>query len=221
MGRFVGIGEAAAALGVSITTLRRWEASGKLAAEHTAGGHRRYDLAKLKPELFRAEADAQRRTVAYARVSSHDQKDDLERQKQVLELYCARQGWTFEVIADLGSGMNYHKKGLKKLLEAIIDGQIGRLVITHKDRLLRFGAELVFAICEAKKVEVIILNQGSQSDASPAQQGNDADPTFEEDLAKDVLEIITVFSARLYGSRSGKNQKLLDDVKKVVEEAQC
>ena len=208
MVRFVGIGEAAAALGVSITTLRRWEASGKLAAEHTAGGHRRYDLAKLKPELFRAEADAQRRTVAYARVSNHDQKDDLERQKQVLELYCARQGWTFEVIADLGSGMNYQKKGLKKLLEAIIDGQIGRLVITHKDRLLRFGAELVFAICEAKNVEVIILNQGE-------------DPTFEEDLAQDVLEIITVFSARLYGSRSGKNQKLLDDVKKVVEEAQC
>ena len=208
MVRFVGIGEAAAALGVSITTLRRWEASGKLAAEHTAGGHRRYDLAKIKPELFRAAAESSRRSVAYARVSSHDQKDDLERQKQLLELYCARQGWTFEVIADLGSGMNYQKKGLKKLLEAIIDGQIGRLVITHKDRLLRFGAELVFAICEAKNVEVIILNQGE-------------DPTFEEDLAKDVLEIITVFSARLYGSRSGKNQKFLDDVKKVVEEAQC
>ena len=208
MVRFVGIGEAAAALGVSITTLRRWEASGKLAAEHTAGGHRRYDLAKIKPELFRAAAESSRRSVAYARVSSHDQKDDLERQKQVLELYCARQGWTFEVIADLGSGMNYQKKGLKKLLEAIIDGQIGRLVITHKDRLLRFGAELVFVICEAKNVEVVILNQGE-------------DTTFEEDLAKDVLEIITVFSARLYGSRSGKNQKLLDDVKKVVEEAQC
>ena len=156
MERLVSIGEAAKALGVSITTLRRWEASGRLAAEYTAGGHRRYDLAKLKPELFRAAADTQRRTVAYARVSSHDQKDDLERQKQVLELNCARQGWTFEVIADLGSGMNYHKKGLKKLLEAIIDGQIGRLVITHKDRLLRFGAELVFAICEAKGVEVVV-----------------------------------------------------------------
>jgi len=62
-----------------------------------------------------------RRTVAYARVSSHDQKDCLERQKQVLELYCARQGWTFEVIADLGSGMNYYKKGLKRLLSEIID----------------------------------------------------------------------------------------------------
>jgi len=163
MERFVSIGEAASALGVSITTLRRWEASGKLVPEYTPGGHRRYDLAKLRPEMFRAEADAARRTVAYARVSSHDQKDDLERQKQVLELYCARQGWTFEVIADLGSGMNYHKKGLKRLLNAVIDGQIGRLVITHKDRLLRFGAELVFAICEAKNVEVVILNQGEDT----------------------------------------------------------
>ncbi|ANB01032.1 IS607 family transposase [Ectothiorhodospira sp. BSL-9] len=206
MKRLVSIGEAAKALGVSITTLRRWEASGRLVPEHTAGGHRRYDLAKLRPEMFRAEEDTGRRTVAYARVSSHDQKEDLERQKQVLELYCAQQGWTFELISDLGSGMNYHKKGLKRLLDAIIDGEVGRLVITHKDRLLRFGAELVFALCEAREVEVVILNQGE-------------DTTFEEDLAKDVLEIITVFSARLYGSRSRKNQKLLDGVKKAVEDA--
>ena len=96
----------------------------------------------------------------------------------------------------------------EKLLEAIIDGQIGRLVITHKDRLLRFGAELVFAICEARQVEVVILNQGE-------------DTTFEEDLAKDVLEIITVFSARLYGSRSRKSQKLLDGVRQAVEASQC
>jgi predicted site-specific integrase-resolvase len=193
-------------LGVSITTLRRWESEGKLVAEHTPGGHRRYDLAKLRPEQFRAEREASRKTIAYARVSSHDQKDDLEGQKQVLELYCARQGWTFEVIADLGSGMNYHKKGLKRLLSALLDDEIGRLVIAHKDRLLRLGAELVFAICAAKKVEVVILNQGE-------------DTTFEEDLAQDVLEIITVFSARLYGSRSHKNQKLLDGVKRAVEES--
>ncbi|MDL2410978.1 IS607 family transposase, partial [Rhizobium calliandrae] len=90
----------------------------------------------------------------------------------------------------------------------IINGSVGRLVISHKDRLLRFGAELVFAICEAKNVEVVILNQGE-------------DTTFEEDLAKDVLEIVTVFSARLYGSRSHKNQKLLDAVNKAVEDSQC
>jgi len=207
MERLVGIGDAARALGVSITTLRRWEASGKLLAIHTVGGHRRYDLAKLKPELFHAASQAERSTIAYARVSSHDQKDDLERQKQVLELYCARQGWTFELVSDLGSGMNYQKKGLRRLLGSVIDGKVGRLVITHKDRLLRFGAELVFAICEAKNVEVVILNQGEDS-------------TFEEDLAKDVLEIITVFSARLYGSRSRKNQKLLDGVRQAVEAVQ-
>jgi len=207
MERLVGIGDAAQALGVSITTLRRWEATGKLAAIHTAGGHRRYDLAKLKPDLFHTVSQVERRTIAYARVSSHDQKDDLERQCRVLELYCARQGWTFELVSDLGSGMNYHKKGLRRLLGSIIDGNVGRVVITHKDRLLRFGAELVFAICEAKNVEVVILNQGE-------------DTTFEEDLAKDMLEIITVFSARLYGSRSRKNQKLLDGVRQAVEASQ-
>jgi excisionase family DNA binding protein len=209
MERFLSIGEAAKALGVSITTLRRWEASGRISAEHTVGGHRRYDLARIRPDLVHVDKMASRQTIAYARVSSHDQKNDLERQKQVLELYCARQGWTFEVIADLGSGMNYHKKGLRRLLASIISGDAGRLVITHKDRLLRFGAELVFAICEAKQVEVVILNHGE-------------DTSFEEDLAKDVLEIITVFSARLYGSRSRKNQKLIDNIKAAVEDtASC
>jgi predicted site-specific integrase-resolvase len=111
------------------------------------------------------------------------------------------------VIADLGSGMNYRKKGLKKLLEGIIEGEIGRLVLTHKDRLLRFGAELVFSICEEKEVEVVLINQGDE-------------PSFEEELAHDVLEIITVFSARLYGSRSRKNKKLIGDMKQAVENAQ-
>lgn len=207
MDRYVAIGEASKALGVSITTLRRWEEEGKLIPQRTAGRQRRYDLAKLKPELFHA-APSERKTIAYARVCSHDQKDDLERQKQVLELYCAKQGWTFEVVADLGSGMNYNKKGLKRLLDEVIEGRVGRLVIAHKDRLLRLGAELIFAICEAKEVEVLILNKGVET-------------SFEEDLAKDVLEIITVFSARLYGSRSRKNQKLLDGVKQAVQAASC
>ena len=205
MDKLVPISGAADVLGVSVTTLRRWEREGRLKSDRTHAGHRRYDLSKIKPELFHTDASG-RKTIAYARVSSHDQKTDLERQKQVLELYCPRQGWTFEVVADLGSGMNYHKKGLKRLLNDLLAGKIGRLVIAHKDRLLRFGAELIFAICAAKNVEVVILNQGE-------------DTTFEEDLAKDVLEIITVFSARLYGSRSRKNQKLLDGVKQAVEEA--
>ena len=206
MDRLLWIGEAAELLGVSITTLRRWEKTGRLIPERS-GTHRRYRLSQINPALAR-NAEAERRTVAYARVSSHDQKDDLERQKQVLELYCAAQGWTFDIIADLGSGMNYHKKGLKQLLGIILEGKVSRLVVTHKDRLLRFGAELVFAICEAKNVEVVILNRG-------------IDTTFEEDLAKDVLEIITVFSARLYGSRSHKNAKLIQGIKDAVEEHQA
>ncbi|QSR85740.1 IS607 family transposase [Methylacidimicrobium sp. B4] len=206
--KLVSIHEAAEFLGVCAQTLRRWEREGKLIPdERTTGRRRRYDLARLRPEQFHS-AESERQTIAYARVSRPDQKDDLERQKQVLELSCARQGWRFEVISDLGSGMNDHKKGLKKLLDAVLDGKVGRLVITHKDRLLRFGAELVFAICEAKGVEVVILNQGE-------------DTTFEEDLAEDVLEIITVFSARLYGSRSRKSQKLLEGIRAAVEAAQC
>jgi putative resolvase len=207
MDRFVGIGQAAKALGVSISTLRRWEAEGKIKPSRTEGGTRRYDLAVLQPELAHA-APSDRRTIAYARVSSHDQKADLERQKQVLELYCAKQGWTYEIVSDLGSGMNYRKKGLQRLLDDIINGSVGRLVITHKDRLLRFGAELVFSICEVKRVEVVILNQGE-------------DASFEEDLAKDVLEIITVFSARLYGARSRKNAKLLSGIKQAVKESEA
>lgn len=204
MDRLLSISEAAELLGVSATTLRRWDEAGTLVAQRTQGGKRRYSLQSLRPDLVRNDP-ASLKTLAYARVSSHGQKDDLERQKAVLEMYCASHGWEFELLTDLGSGMNYHKKGLKKLIETILDGQVKRLVITHKDRLLRFGAELIFSICEAKEVEVIILNKGE-------------DTSIEEDLAKDVLEIINVFSARLYGARSGKNKKLIDSVKRTVEQ---
>lgn len=204
MGKLLSIGAAAYALGVSTGTLRRWEASGRLVPARTEGGQRRYDLAALKPGMTH-RAPTARKTIAYARVSSHDQKEDLARQTQVLELYCARQGWEFELIDDLGSGMNYQKKGLSRLLGALIDGEVGRLVLVHKDRLARFGAELVFAICQAREVEVVIINQGEDS-------------TFEEELANDVLEIVTVFSARLYGH---KNRKLIDGVRAAVKDVQC
>lgn len=203
MNKFIGIGKAAQTLGVSTQTLRRWERTGRLVPERTRGGQRRYDLHLLRPHIAHA-SKTNITTIAYARVSSLDQKTDLERQKQMLEMYCAANGWAFEIISDLGSGMNYHKKGLKVLLEKIIEGKIGRLVITHKDRLLRFGAELIFALCSHKNIEIVIINQGDQ-------------PSFEEELAQDVLEIITVFSARLYGSRSRKNKKLIEDLKQVVE----
>ena len=204
MSKLLSIKQTANQLGVSVSTLRRWDETGVLVAQRTPKGHRRYDLSKINPNLTRNKVEQQRKTIAYARVSSHDQKSDLQRQIEILELYCSAQGWSFEVISDLGSGMNYHKKGLKRLLDDILDNKIDRLVLTHKDRLLRFGAELVFALCEARQVEVVIINQGENL-------------SFEEELAQDVLEIITVFSARLYGSRSKKNKKLIEAVKASLE----
>ena len=204
MGNKVGIGEASKALGVKPITLRRWEEAGKIEVERTPKGHRRYDLSKLYGITPRPAA-ANRPTNANARVSSHDQKSDLVRQIALLESYCAANGWSYEVIQDLGSGLNYSKKGLQTLIKRICRGDIGRLVIVHKDRLLRFGSELIFSLCEAFETEVVIINQGE-----PA--------SFEEELAQDVLEIITVFSARLYGSRSHKTQKLTDALKEAAKE---
>lgn len=88
----------------------------------------------------------------------------------------------------------------------ILERKIQRLVITHKDRLLRFGAELIFALCQAQQVEIVIINQGEEY-------------SFEEELAKDVLEIITVFSARLYGARSHKNKKLVEAAKALIDDS--
>jgi putative resolvase len=200
----ISIGKAAKELGVTRETLRRWEEDGKIVAERTPKGHRRYDQAALLQVVPKKSFD-EKRTVAYARVSSHDQKEDLVRQIAVLESFCASHGWKFEVLQDLGSGLNYGKKGLKRLIKEICLRSVERLVITHKDRLLRFGAELIFSLCEQFGVEVIIVNQSENS-------------TFEDDLVQDVLEIITVFSARLYGSRSRKNIKLIEALQDAAKE---
>ena len=200
--RLVKIGAAAKMLGTTPGQLRKWEANGELLpARKTQGGTRYYAIADLFGRSAAASPAAaspeEPLTVCYARVSSHDQKADLDRQQAALEAYCATKGWRTRVIRDLGSGMNYRKKGLQELLELILRRRFERLVITHKDRLLRFGAELVFRLCELQGIEIVIVHQGEQ-------------PSFEEELAQDVLEIITVFSARLYGSGSHQSKKLLD-----------
>ena len=197
--RLVKIGEAARLLGTDHSTLRKWESTGELLpSRKTKGGTRYYDVAELMG--FSNEAAP---TLCYCRVSSHDQKSDLDRQQELLEAYCTAKGWRTQVIRDLGSGMNYRKKGLNQLLELVMKRQIKRLVLSHKDRLLRFGAELVFSLCDIQGIEIVIIHKGDQ-------------PSFEEELANDVLEIITVFSARLYGSRSKKHKKMLETLKDVA-----
>jgi putative resolvase len=193
------ISEAADMIGVSVDTLRRWEREGKITSERTEGGHRRYDLSNI---IGKAKEGT---TILYARVSTRPQKKDLERQILVLESYAKNQGWNYITIKDLGSGVNYNKKGLHKLLTMISSGEVCRLVLTNKDRLLRFGSELVFSLCDIYGVEVVILNR------TP-------DETPEEELVKDVLEIITVFAAKLHGLRSHQNVKLLqENLQKLVD----
>ena len=121
-------------------------------------------------------------------------------------MYCAEHGYKYELITDLGSGMNYYKKGLTNLINQILHDEVKRLVITHKDRLLRFGAELIFSICEAKEVEVVIINKGQEIAST------------DEELTQDVQEFITVLSSRLYGLNSKKNQKLIDNLSKAVND---
>lgn len=205
----LSIGDAAKELGVSVKTLRRWADANKIRSVRSPSGHRRFYLADIKRITPRDLKQLDERvTINYARVSSHDQKDDLTRQIQVLETFSSANGWQYETISDLGSGLNYNKKGLQKLLKRIMKGDVGRLVLTHKDRLLRFGSELVFALCEEYETEVVIINK------------SDEEITFEQELVTDMIELITVFSARLYGSRSRKNKKLIDNVAKAVQYSQ-
>jgi excisionase family DNA binding protein len=187
MKTFLSIGQAANLLGVSVSTMRRWEKEGKLSSDkRTFGLHRRYEKEKL-------EKNEERISVGYARVSSHDQKKDLIRQANVLESYIKNKTNNYKIITDLGSGLNFKKKGLKQLINLIISKKLDKIFLTHKDRLLRFGSELVISIAKEFGTEVIILNKEEK--------------TFEMELAGDVLEIITVFSAKLYGKRSHKNKE--------------
>ncbi len=199
-GRLVKIGEAARLLGTKPVTLRKWERTGELLpARKSRAGTRYYAVSDLLGVANEAAP-----TLCHARVSRHAQKADWDRQQAALEAYCAAQGWRTETIRDLGSGLHYRKQGLQRLLDLILKRQIRRLVLTHEDRLLRLGAELVFALCELQGIEIVIIHQGDP-------------PAFEEELAQDVLEIITVFRARLDGSRSHPSRKLMDSLKAASE----
>ena len=201
----ISIGKVAKEVGVTPDTIRRWESEGKITSERTSGGHRRYDMDQIKIYASNKNTkDIEKVAIGYARVSTPNKKDDLERQKQVLELYCAAKGWKYRIIDDIGSGLNYNKKGLKELIHLIETNQMSHLVLNYKDGLLRFGSEIIFELCRLHSVEVVILN-------------NDERKSYEEELVEDVLSVITVFSAKLYGSRSHKNQKAVESAKKIFK----
>lgn len=184
---YLSIGAFSEAIGVSVVTIRRWCRCGKIAESfRTIGGHRRFSRALLRQLTGKV---AKRVRIGYARVSSHDQKNDLATQSKRLSKVSDR------VIEDLGSGLNCKKRGLKQLMLALLNREVDTLFLTHKDRLMRFGHELVFQVCRWAGTDVVVLDESKTV-------------TFEEELCQDVLTLMTVFSARLYGSRSHKNKQL-------------
>ena len=173
------IGFIAKYYGVSPSTIRRWESLGVIPQSvRTPGGHRRFSI----PDC--AEESEGRLHIGYARVSSHDQKADLARLAERLN----EQGCD-KVITDIGSGLNCAKPGLKQLLKLLLERKIKRLTVMHEDRLLRFGVGLVRFICRHTGTEFHVVNS-----AAPV--------SFEAELAKDVITLMTVFCARLYSRRA-------------------
>ena len=168
-------------------TLRAWEKEGKIQAVRPGGtskSHRRYKI--IIPEK---EESCNKQKIIYARVSTQGQKEDLERQVAVLKKHYP----DHRVIKDIGSGLNFKRSGFKTILDLAIRGNLTELVITNKDRLCRFGFELFQAILKPSNGNIVVLypNNG----------------TPEKELVDDVISIITVFSARMYGRRSHRNKR--------------
>jgi putative resolvase len=186
---YLTVGELALLYGVHNQTIRRWCRAGSIAEHHrTIGNHRR----------FEAPNNEEAQTVGYVRVSSADQKSDLDVQALALTAKAKLQNIQInQTISDIGSGMNYKKKGFKQLMNMLLQGKVKHLVIMHRDRLLRFGAEIIFLICKIFNVKVTILEPSPAT--SPIEQ-----------LCLDMVEIITVFSSKIYGMRKNTNTKALN-----------
>jgi excisionase family DNA binding protein len=173
---------AAEQLGVHFRTLVRWEKEGKIQAIKTPSGQRRYDV-----QSYTAKSGS-RSTVIYARVSSRAQQPDLNRQiAKIANLYPDA-----EIVSEIGGGLNFKRKKLLALLERVMQGTVGRIIIAHKDRLARFGFDLYRWICEQHGCEIVVLNETSLSP--------------EAEMVEDILAILHCFSSRLLALRKYKSQ---------------
>jgi len=202
--QFVSGKEASKTLGVHQRTLYQWEEKGQIETIRTPGNKRLYNVKKYleicknknKPieesinydELDKSE---ERLNICYVRVSTINQKDDLERQKNLLRMNY--NNYTF--IEDIGSGLNLNKRGINKIIHLAIQGKVNELVIAYKDRLTRFGFELIEEIItKYSKGKITVLNKKQ-----------DTDP--QEELVKDVMAIMNVYVAKMNGLRRYKNKE--------------
>jgi excisionase family DNA binding protein len=200
----INMKQACEILNVTPTTLRNWEKSGKITSYKTTGNHRRYNIEDINELLGINKSKKDKLIIGYCRVSTNEQQVELERQKYLIENYCVAKGYTYKIITDIGSGINYNKKGLIELITLINNKEISKIVINYKDRLIRFGYEIIEQLCELNNIQIEIINHTD-------------DKTYEEELVDDVLSILTVYSSKLYGSRSHKHKKQLDDIKNKLD----
>ena len=192
-------------LGVSVKTLQRWDREGTLKANRTPTDRRYYTYDQyLQFKGIGSENDI-RQTVIYARVSTKNQKDDLKNQVTFLRQFCNARGMIVDrCIEDYGSGLNYNRKNRNRLLDEVMEQKIKTIVITHKDRFIRFGYEWFEKFCMKFHTTILVVNN---EELSP-----------QEELVQDIVSILHVFSCRLYGLRKYKKQIEKDE--EIAEELQ-
>lgn len=192
MNNFYTISQFAKKVNKGLSTLRRWDSDGKLVAKRSMSGHRYYDESDVRKVLNQTPLE-DRLTVVYCRVSSKAQLDDLKSQVNAMNAYCINSGQSIDkFIQEIGGGMNFKRKEFLKLIKEILEGNISKVIIAHKDRLCRFGFDLFNYICELNNCELEVVNQEKLSP--------------EKEMVDDLLSIVHTFSCRLYGLRSYKKR---------------
>ena len=192
-------------LGVSAQTLRNWDKEGKLKPSYVkSNGYRYYSEDSILTYTQERKTKKNLNVIGYARVSSKKQSDDLERQVNNIKQYLSSKYETFDIITDIGSGINYKKPGLLKLIEKINKKEVDLIVVLYKDRLLRFGFELVEYFAELNNVIIEVLDK--------------IDKNQDEELVEDLVQIITVFSCKIQGKRKGKTKQILSEFSQKIEE---
>lgn len=184
--------EASQYIGRSISTLQRLDYSGKLKAHRTTTNRRYYTKEQLDTFLGK-KAQTRRLQIAYARVSSYEQKPELQHQLDYIRNYVNAKGIILDQeITDIGSGLNYNRKKWNKLMDLVEENKVGKIYIAYKDRFIRFGYDWFNHFCQKHGCDIVVLNNPSLSP--------------EEELTQDLLTILHVFSSRSYGIRKYQKQ---------------
>jgi excisionase family DNA binding protein len=193
-------------LGISYPTLARWVREGKIRAIRTAGGKYRIPESEVRRIAEGAPTSSEVRAVIYARVSSPEQKSDLEGQVQYLREYCSSKGYkVVDVLSDVASGLKADRKGLLRLLEYVTNRQVDVVVVTYKDRLTRLGLEYL---------EYFFRQYGVRVEAVLGEEPKDA----RQELVEDLVEVVSSFAGKLYGLGSRRRRELVEGFKKLLEE---